>query len=103
VRRPSKTEPCDLLDVVSAALEELGPSAHQRQVSFDIPEDLTLVPMDFGLITHLFINPFSNAVKFFPTDRPVEVRGRISDDQLEVLVVDRGAGGALATLTGIAR
>jgi K+-sensing histidine kinase KdpD len=87
-----KTEPSDLLDVVSTALEELGASVGQRQVSFDIPEDLPLVPMDFGLITHVFINLFSNAFKYSPPDQPVEIRGKIIDDQLEVLVVDRGVG-----------
>jgi len=87
-----KTEPHDLLDLVSAALEELGASAGQRRVSFDIPEDLPLVPMDFGLITHVCINLFSNALKYSPPDQPVEVRGRIIDDQLEVLVVDKGIG-----------
>ena len=87
-----KTEPHDLLDVVSAALEELGGAARQRQISFDVPEDLPLVPMDIGLITHVFINLFSNAFKYSPPDRPVEVRGRTIDDQLEVLVVDRGSG-----------
>jgi two-component system sensor histidine kinase KdpD len=80
------------LDVVSAALEELGASASQRRVSFDIPENLPLVPMDFGLITHVFINLFSNAFKFSSADQPVEVRGHIIDDQLEVLVADRGVG-----------
>jgi PAS domain S-box-containing protein len=87
-----KTEPHDLLDVVSAALEELGVAAHQRQLSFDIPEDLPLVPMDFGLITHVFINLFSNALKYSPPDQPIEVRGRIIGDQLEVLVIDSGVG-----------
>ncbi len=87
-----KMEPCDLLDVVSAAVEELGASASQRQVSLDIPESLALVPMDFELITHVFINLFSNAFKYSPPDQPVEVRGRAIDDQLEVLVVDRGIG-----------
>ncbi len=87
-----KTEPHDLLDVVSAALEELGASASQRRVSFDIPENLPLVPMDFGLITHVFINLFSNAFKFSSADQPVEVRGRIINNQLEVLVADRGVG-----------
>jgi PAS domain S-box-containing protein len=86
------TEPCDLLEVVSAALEELGAAAVQRQVSFDIPQDLPLVPMDFGLIAHVFINLLSNAFKYSPRDQPVEVRGRIINDQLEVLVVDRGVG-----------
>jgi two-component system sensor histidine kinase KdpD len=87
-----KTEPSDLLDVVSTALEELGASAGQQQVSFDIPEDLPFVPMDFGLITHVFINLFSNAFKYSPPDKPIEIRGSIVDDQLEVLVVDQGVG-----------
>jgi K+-sensing histidine kinase KdpD len=87
-----QTEPHDLLDVVSAALEEMGPSPSQRQVSLDIPEDLPLVPMDFGLITHVFINLFSNAFKYSRPDQSVDVRGRIINDQLEVLVVDRGVG-----------
>jgi two-component system sensor histidine kinase KdpD len=87
-----KTEPQDLLDVVSAALEELGAAAQQRHVSFDIPEDLPLVPMDFGLITHVFINLFSNALKYSLPGQPIEVRGRVINDQLEVLVVDRGVG-----------
>ena len=87
-----KTEPSDLLDVVSTALEELRASAGRRQISFDIPEDLPLVPMDFGLMTHVFINLFSNAFKYSPAEQPVEVRGRIIDDQLEVLLADRGVG-----------
>jgi signal transduction histidine kinase len=48
--------------------------------------------MDFGLITHVFINLFSNACKYSPSDQPVEVRARAINHQLEVLVVDRGAG-----------
>jgi K+-sensing histidine kinase KdpD len=87
-----KTEPCDVLEVVSAALEELGAPAAQRQISFDVPEDLPLVPMDFGLITHVLINLFSNAFKYSSAHQPVEVRSRIISDQLEVMVVDRGVG-----------
>ena len=87
-----KTEPCDLLDLVSAGVEELGASAGQRRVLFDIPEDLPLVPMDFGLVQHVLINLLSNAFKYSPPDQPVEVRGRIVNDSLEVLVVDRGVG-----------
>jgi two-component system sensor histidine kinase KdpD len=66
-----QTEPHDLLDVVSAALEEMGPSPRQRQVSFDIPEDLPLAPMDCGLITQGFINLFSNAFKYSRPTSPL--------------------------------
>ena len=36
--------------------------------------------------------PASNAFKYSPPDHPIEVRGRIINDRLEVLVVDRGVG-----------
>jgi two-component system sensor histidine kinase KdpD len=93
-----RIEPCDLLDVVSAALEEVEASARQRQVCFDIAEDLPLVPMDFRLITYVFINLLSNAFKYSAPGQPVEVRGRIIDDRLEVLVVDKGVGVPLEDL-----
>jgi two-component system sensor histidine kinase KdpD len=48
--------------------------------------------MDFGLITCVFINLLSNAFKYSAPGQPVEVRGRIIDDRLEVVVVDRGVG-----------
>ncbi len=87
-----KLEPHELLDLVWAAIEDLGPSARQRQISFDIPGDLPLVPLDFGLITQVLVNLLSNAFKYSPPDRPITVRGRVIDHQLEVLVVDRGIG-----------
>ena len=87
-----KLEPCDLSDVVGAALEELGTSTQKRQISVQIPSDLSLVPMDFDLITQVLVNLFSNAIKFSPSDQPIDLRARIVNDKLEVLVVDRGRG-----------
>jgi K+-sensing histidine kinase KdpD len=87
-----KLEPCDLSDVVGAALEELGTSTHKRQISVQIPSDLSLVPMDFDLITQVLVNLFSNAIKFSPSDQPIDLRAQIVNGNLEVLVVDRGRG-----------
>ena len=87
-----KLEPCDLSDVVGAALEELGTSTHKRQISLTIPVDLPLVPMDFNLITQVLVNLFSNAFKFSPSDTPVQLRSQIVNDELEVMVVDGGIG-----------
>jgi len=42
-----------------------------RAVSFDIPENLPLVSMDSELITHVFINLFSNAFKYSPRDQRI--------------------------------
>ena len=87
-----KLEPSDLSDVVGAALEELGTSTRKRLINVQIPSDLSLVPMDFDLITQVLVNLFSNAIKFSPSDQPIDVRGQIADGKLEVSVVDRGRG-----------
>ena len=87
-----KMEACDLSDVVGAALEELGASTDNRQLSIDIPLDLPLVSMDFVLITQVLVNLLSNAIKFSPSDQPIALRGRIVNDELDVSVVDRGVG-----------
>jgi K+-sensing histidine kinase KdpD len=87
-----KLEPSDLSDVVGAALEELGTSTQKRLIAVQIPSDLPLVPMDFDLITQVLVNLFSNAIKFSPSDQPIDVRGQIVDGKLEVSVVDRGRG-----------
>lgn len=87
-----KLEPCDLSDVVGAALEELETSIDKRQISIEIPPDLPLVPMDFVLITQVLVNLFSNALKFSPSEEPIQLRSQIVDDKLEVMVIDRGVG-----------
>ena len=87
-----KLEPCDLSDVVGAALEELEASARMSHITIEIPEDLPLVQMDFNLIAQVLVNLFSNALKFSAADEPIELRGRIVGDKLEVAVADRGRG-----------
>jgi two-component system sensor histidine kinase KdpD len=89
---PARLEPCDLLDLVGAALEEMGTLKQERHISVEIPPDLPLVPMDFDLITQVLVNLLSNAIKFSASDQPVHLEGRIIDSDLEVMVVDRGPG-----------
>ncbi len=91
VSRP-KLEPCDLSDVVGAALEEMRTSTPRRDISLDIPSEMPMVPMDFHLITQVLVNLFSNAFKFTASDQPVSLRAQVVDDQLEVLVIDCGIG-----------
>jgi K+-sensing histidine kinase KdpD len=87
-----KLEPCDLSDIVGAALEELEASTRRNNISIDIAQDLPLVPMDFNLITQVVVNLFSNALKFSPAEESIQLQGRIVGDKLEVVVADRGRG-----------
>jgi K+-sensing histidine kinase KdpD len=87
-----KLEPCDLSDVVGAALEEMEASTRKSNISIDIPQDLPLVQMDFDLITQVLVNLFSNALKFSPAEQPIQLQSRIVGDNLEITVADRGPG-----------
>lgn len=87
-----KLEPCDLSDVLGAALEELGSSIEGRQISIEIPPDLPLISMDFVLVTQVLVNLLSNALKYSQSDLPIQIHGETIDDELEVTVIDRGVG-----------
>lgn len=87
-----KIEPCEVSDVVGAALEELGTSGNRREVLTELSPDLPLVPMDFHLITQVFVNLLSNAAKFSSIDQPIYLRGQMIGGALEVTVVDQGIG-----------
>lgn len=87
-----KAEPCDVHDVVGAALHQLSEAARSRPVSIAITPDLPLVPMDHVLIVQVLVNMLDNALKYSPGDAPIEIEAKLNAGQLEIRVLDRGRG-----------
>jgi two-component system sensor histidine kinase KdpD len=87
-----KAEPCDVHDVVGAALHQLSEAARSRPVSIAITPDLPLVPMDHVLIVQVLVNMLDNALKYSPGDAPIEIEAKLNAGQLEIRVLDRGIG-----------
>jgi len=87
-----KTEPCDVHDVVGAALHQLGETAQNHAISVAIAPDLPLVPMDDALIVQVLVNMLDNALKYSPGDAPIDIEARLDTGQLEIRVLDRGRG-----------
>jgi PAS domain S-box-containing protein len=87
-----KTKPCDVHDVVWAALHQLGEMAQNHAISVAIAPDLPLVPMDDALIVQVLVNMLDNALKYSPGDAPIDIEARLDTGQLEIRVLDRGRG-----------
>ena len=85
-----RLEPCDVRDVVAAAVTQLGrPSP--GWVTVDISHDLPPAPMDFALIAQTLVNLIDNARKY-SWNGAVEVRARRREGDVTISVADRGQG-----------
>ena len=73
-----KREPCDVQDLVGAALSRLRDRLAGRTLETCIPDELPLVPLDFVMMNQVLINLLDNAVKYSPagTILTVEVQNR---------------------------
>jgi two-component system sensor histidine kinase KdpD len=85
-------EPCEVDDVIGAALGQLSGPARDRQVQVNAPEDLPLVPMDFVLIQQVLVNLLDNAAKYSLPDTLIEITARLADQEMHIEVADRGVG-----------
>ncbi|GAA2359639.1 sensor histidine kinase [Catellatospora methionotrophica] len=77
-------------EAVPTALDELG--APGREVRVRIPDDLSAVRADPGLLQRVLVNVVSNALRFSPPDRPPLVTASEHGDVVELRVVDHGPG-----------
>jgi len=87
-----KPEPCDIQDLVGAALDQLGEAARRRPILLNLPDRPLLVVVDFVLVTQVLVNLVDNAMKYSPAERPIEIRAAESDGSVQVEVIDHGEG-----------
>ncbi len=69
-----KREPCDVQDLVGAALSRLRDRLADRTLETEIPDDLPLVPMDFVMMNQVLINLLDNAVKYSLPETTIKVK-----------------------------
>jgi two-component system, OmpR family, sensor histidine kinase KdpD len=89
---PIRLDPCDVEDVIGAALEQLGGITRQRSIQVDTARDLPFVQMDFVLIVQVLVNLLDNALKYSPESHPVAIRAQMAGEELELSVLDDGEG-----------
>jgi two-component system, OmpR family, sensor histidine kinase KdpD len=82
-------------DVVATVLDrlDLTGQTQDRQIIVDIPDDIPLVPMDYGQIEEVLTNLIENALKYSPAGSVIHVVARARpSSELEVRVEDQGIG-----------
>jgi two-component system sensor histidine kinase KdpD len=87
-----RREPCDLQDLVGAALEPFAERVKDRRIQIDISQDLPLIPLDYVLIVHVLSNLIDNALKYSPAGSPIEIRAGMEGDQVVAEIADHGIG-----------
>lgn len=88
-----KFEPISLKDVCNEAIELLNDNVQKHNVTFYISELPEVKGVKIQLL-HLFLNLFSNAIKYRSAniDPIISVSGKNNCDEFEIIVKDNGMG-----------
>ncbi|MBN8637435.1 MAG: HAMP domain-containing protein [Anaerolineae bacterium] len=86
-------EPIDLSDLLSAAVDQIGLIAADKQirVTTDFPEALPMLGYTDHLI-RLFLNLLDNAVKYTPQGGAIHVTGSKTETDVQITIGDTGKG-----------
>jgi signal transduction histidine kinase len=88
-----RPEPVDLVEIVREVVEVQQQAAPERIIHLQRPADLSvLVYADAGRIEQVMTNYLTNAVKYSPADRPVDVGISVEPKQARFWVQDQGPG-----------
>ena len=87
-----RREAADVQDLVGSALAQLGQRLEGRAITVQVPDDLPLVPLDFVLMVQVLYNLLDNALKYSPSNSPIEVSAHVGGARLALAVADRGTG-----------
>jgi two-component system sensor histidine kinase KdpD len=87
-----RLELSDIQDVIGVALAQLDSRLQGRTLEIEMPPQLPLIPLDFGLMVQVLTNLLDNALKYSPSDTPLTIRAELTEPHLVVKVADCGPG-----------
>jgi two-component system sensor histidine kinase KdpD len=68
-----KREPCEVQDLIGAALGQMEGRILEREIRVEVSPDTPLVNLDFVLVVHVLINLLDNALKYSPDNSPLDI------------------------------
>jgi two-component system sensor histidine kinase KdpD len=87
-----KKEPCDLQDIVGAALRRTSKQLAAHKIKVNLPANFPMLTLDFVLAEQVFVNLLENAGKYTPPGTTVEITAARHKFSIVIIVRDEGPG-----------
>lgn len=87
-----KKDWCDINDLIYKTLQRLEANLQKYKVVVDVPENLPLFKLDFGLMEQVVYNLIINVTQHTPEDTLITIQADCIKDKLVVTIADNGFG-----------
>lgn len=87
-----KKDWCDISDIIYKTLQRLEPNLQKFKIVVDIPEQLPLFKLDFGLMEQVLYNLILNVTQHTPEDTVITIQANCVRDRLLLIIADNGNG-----------
>jgi two-component system sensor histidine kinase KdpD len=87
-----KKDWCDINDLVYKTLQRLEANLSKYRVAVEIPEQLPLFKLDYGLMEQVLFNLIINATQHTPEDTLITIQANCVRERLVLTVADNGRG-----------
>lgn len=87
-----KKDWCDINDLVYKTLQRLEGNLQKYKIAVEIPEQLPLFKLDFGLMEQVIYNLILNVTQHTPENTLITIQADCVRDRLVLIVADNGNG-----------
>jgi two-component system, OmpR family, sensor histidine kinase KdpD len=87
-----KKDWCDISDIIYKTLQRLESNLQKYKVVVDIPEQLPLFKLDFGLMEQVLYNLILNVTQHTHEDTVITIQANCVNDRLILILADNGKG-----------
>jgi two-component system sensor histidine kinase KdpD len=87
-----KKDWCDINELVYKTLQRLDPNLSKFRLAVEIPEQLPLFKLDFGLMEQVLYNLILNVTQHTPEDTLITIQADCVRDRLVLIVADNAKG-----------
>jgi two-component system sensor histidine kinase KdpD len=92
----AKRDWCDINELVYSTINQLEDTLHNHKVKINIPENIPLFKLDFGLMQQALTNLISNAVTYTPVNSTITISVNIKKEnnreKIIFIIEDNGPG-----------